>query len=278
MITRIPETELIRTSRRVCALCVAAFALTAATGRAADTTEAFDVGATDFEAYLGFDGIGLDKYQKTISANALLGVGFVEGFSGYLASGAEFNEVFAAGEGWVSFGIFGTPIDTDHFDLDLFLSAEHAPGYAALVPAVEINLDALPDLAGYGLYLRVEEVLAGRDSSVEDDPGTASVDESRERYDFVPATALTIGGYWTLDEIHQVLLEYDMVFHHGKNREPEFIQESTEVGGVALGYNVMVTDAIELISQVSLDVPGEGEDIAFGINVGLIATMPSASP
>ncbi len=237
---------------------------------AADTTEVFDVGATDFEAYLGFDGLGLGEYEKTIWAEVLLGLGVMESFSGYVAAAGESNEAFGNGGGSVCFGIFGTPVDTDHFDLDLFLDAGHAPGEFALTPAVEINLDAEPDLALFGFYLRAEEALTGRDDSEPDDLSTPAVDESNEQYTLTPSTGLTAGAYWTLGEIHQLLLEYDMAFHHE--------QGETELGAVALGYNLMIFEPLELITQLSFDIPNSGEDASLGLMVGLIGTMPSAAP
>jgi hypothetical protein len=257
------------------AIALAAAALWAGAARAADTTETYGVGASDFELYVGYDGAGLERYEGTISAEALVGFGFTERFSGYVSAFAEGNERFAAGEGGAGFGIFGTPIDSDHFDLDLLLGAGFGDGSMFAAPALELNLDARPDLALCGLYVRAEEDLEGRDDSVADDPATPDVDEAKERYAFAPTTALAFGGYLTLGERHQLLLEYDMALHHGNADAPEGGSELLERGGVALGYNARLTDAIELISQISVDVPNGGERISAGFSLGLIATMPS---
>jgi hypothetical protein len=236
----------------------------------ADTCEVFDVGATDFEFYLGYDGIGLDKYEGALSGEVVAGYGFMDGFSGYISAAGESNEYFTTGSGGLAFGIFGTVVDTDHFDLDLFLNVGFTAEEFGLTPALELNFDLEPDLALWGIYLRVEQALAGRDESTEDDPATAGVDESRTKYTFASTTGLTVGTYYTVAENHQLLLEFDMAFANN----PAAGEDTTELGRVALGYNVMLTDAIEMINQVSFDIPQSGEDFAMGVSTGIIVTMP----
>lgn len=238
---------------------------------AADTTETFDVGATDFELYLGFDGIGLEKYQRSLSGEAVMGFGFTEGFSGLVSVAGSSNEYFGDGGGEISFGIFGTPLDTDHVDLDLFLSAGFSADEFGLAPGLELNFDYAPDLAAWGVYLRVEEALAGRDESVEDDPATAGVDESVTDFAFAPVTAITLGAYWTVADGHQLLVEYDMSIANN----PADGEDALDIGGVALGYNVALSDCVEMINQVYLDIPGDGEDMSAGVMTGIIVTLPS---
>lgn len=229
---------------------------------AADTNETYGIGASNFEMYLGLDGAGLGKYEKTVWAEALAGFGITERFSGYLAALAEGNERFSAGTGGAGFGVFGTPVDTDHFDMDLFLGAGFRDGAMFLAPALELNLDARPDLALCGLYVRAEELLEGRDDSI--------ADETKAGHSLAPTTALAFGGYFTFAEIHQLLLEFDTAFHHNG----EDGSEAVEAGGVALGYNVQVVDAVELVTQVAVDVPQDGEDLAAGFMLGFVASLP----
>jgi len=252
---------------------LATAALIARESVAADTTEPFALGVSDFELYLGLDGAGFGENEKVVWGEALLGFGITERFSGYLTMSAEGNERLSAGTGGASFGVFGMPLDTDHVDLDLFLGAGFGDGEMYAAPALELNVDARPDLALCGLYVRAEETLSGRDNSIADDPATVAVDETKERYVFAPMTALTVGGYFTIAEIHQILLEYDMAFHHG-DPPPGEDGRVFEAGGVALGYNAAITHAVELVTQVSVDVPNDGEEPAAGFMLGLIATMP----
>jgi len=261
---------------RTLALALVAAVSFAGEAMAADTVETYGIGASDFELSLGLDGVGRGKYEKVMWGETLLGFGITDRFSTYLTMSAAGTARLSAGTGGASFGVFGTPIDSDHVDLDLLLGVGFGGGEMYVTPAFELNVDARPDLALCGLYLRAEEVLAGRGVSIADDPATTDVDESKERYAFAPTTLLTAGGYFTIAEIHQILLEYDIAFHHG-DPPPGEDARVFEAGGVALGYNVRVAARIELVTQVSVDVPDHGEGLAAGFTVGLIATMPSAA-
>jgi hypothetical protein len=243
---------------------------------AADTAETFGIGASDFELYLGFDGVGLGKYEKTISAEAVAGFGFVDRFSGFLTTSIEGNEQLSKGTGGAGFGVFGTPVDTNHFDMDLFLAGGFSVGAMHIAPAIELNLDAAPDLALYGIYFRAAEIFEGRDDSIEDDPSTVA-DETHNQYTFAPTTALTVGAYVTIAESHQILIEFDTAFHHNTDDASIHGSSAMDVGAVALGYNVILGNVFELISQVTLDIPNTDEKLAAGFLLGFIASMPSSS-
>ncbi|MCP4604699.1 MAG: hypothetical protein GY847_29960 [Proteobacteria bacterium] len=236
---------------------------------AVDTVETWDVGATDVDFYLGLDGLGLGKHEKTVYGDIMLGYGLVERFSAYVGTTLQGNEYFSDGSAGLYLGIFGTPVDTDHFDLDLFLdvSAEGS-GFEqfALSPALELNIDLDPQMDSWGIYLRVPFPLQGRKLSSPD---------HEESDDFEASFHLesTLGTYYTIAEIHQILLEYNMGFHP-KSDDGE---RDLDVGGLALGYNVLIIDSLELINQVFFDIPQDDESTAWGFMIGLIATMPSAA-
>lgn len=247
--------------------------ITSAPLYAVDTIETFDPGASDFEFYAGFEGIGLDKYQKGISTEIALGYGLIENFSAIVGVAASSNEYFNNGEAELGLGIFGTPLDTDHFDLDLKLNAAiGGTGLTnfSLTPGLELNFDLKPDMALWGMYLIIDESLSGRDESVEDDPTTPNVDESNEKYVFAPVTVVAIGTYYTIAEKHQLLLQFDSeILNNPASGEDTFI-----LGGIALGYNVVLNDYIELINEVSFDIPQSGEDFSAGINIGIVVSLP----
>jgi hypothetical protein len=48
-----------------------------------------------------------------------------------------------------------------------------------------------------------------------------------------------------------------------------------EIGGVAVGHNVEVAEGLELINQVFVDIPHDGDDPSFGVITGFIATVPA---
>jgi hypothetical protein len=230
--------------------------------RAADTVETWDVGATDVDFYLGFDGIGPDEDARSMYGDIMLGYGLVHGLSAYIGATLSANDHFADGNADVYLGVFGTPVETDHFDLDLFLDVgAGGDGFDdfAVTPSTEINFDLDPDLGSWGLYLRMGVPVYGEPD--EDDPG-----EHVRAFD----VELNPGTYFTLGRGHQLLLEYDMSFH------PRHEAHTTHVGGVALGYNVVLAEPIELINQIYVDIPQGDETAAVGLFTGIIVTMPSA--
>lgn len=250
-----------------CALLTAlCFGLAAARAHAADTTETWDAGATDIDFYLGLDGVGRAQYEKTAFGELMLGYGIVERFSAFLGAALESNEVFADGAGAFFLGIFGTPLDTDHVDLDLFFRVgAGGPGFSEIevTPALELNVDAHPERRSWGLYLRAGVPLFGRDTG-----------DTRMHHELGLRCEATVGAYYTLAGRHQLLLEHDVVWHPRPSAE----DRPFEVGGLALGYNVTLSRAIELINQIYFDLPQAGEPAAFGVMSGFIATLPAARP
>ena len=233
----------------------------------ADTVETWDIGATDVDFYVGFDGIGLEKYEKSVYGDIMLGYGLIDRFSAYVGAALQGNEFFADGEACIYLGIFGTPVETKHFDFDLFL--DFAAGGKGMrdfqvAPALEINFDIDPDMRSWGLYLRTAFPVGGSEASAPG--GESSVD-----YDTVFHIEPVIGMYCTIAEKHQILLELDLAVHPLAGGD----ERTAEVGGFALGYNVTLCDAIEMINEVYVDIPQGREKPSLNIMTGLIATMPS---
>ncbi len=218
--------------------------------RAADTIETFDPGVSDFEIYAAYDGAGLPSEDRALGAAALLGIGIVPRFSGYLAVGSAAKEDLSDAEGALALGVFGTPVDTEHFDLDLLLDVTvHGPGFSSfhVLPIAELNLD----FPNFGVYLRTGGNLEG---TAERDGGV-----SRNL-----SIIVNPGVYVTIRERHQLLVEYCGDVH--LNDEIRY-----EQAGIALGYNVALSDRVELINQVSLSIPIDDGGVSAGFMVGMIA-------
>ena len=229
--------------------------------RAADTVEPWDVGATDVDFYTGFDGIGLTRTDQTIYGNIMLGYGLIDHFSAYACVNLQGDGQLANGEAGLNLGIYGTPIDTAHFDLDFFLDfGGSGPGLSnfTITPSLEMNFDYAPDLQKWGIYLR-----AGLP--------VYAITSKKTVHTRLDVTT-TLGTYWTIAPNHQVLLEFDTTFH------PQASGQKAEIGGLALGYNVCLTKncGIEMINQVYFDIPQAGEQFSTGIMTGMIVTLPSA--
>jgi len=196
----------------------------------------------------------------------MLGYGLLDRLSAYLRTTLQGKRYFSDGHAGISLGVFGTPVDTRHFDLDLLLDISACGNNFARLewtPSLELNFDIDPEHRSFGLYLRAGVPLYGR-SMASDTSHT--VEQS-----IACSVSLNPGAYLTIAERHQVLLEYDMLVH-----PLSADGRSVDVGGVALGYNVRLSQSIELISQVRWDIPQRGESWSFGLMLGLIATLPSA--
>ena len=233
----------------------------------ADTVETWDVGATDVDMYLGFDGIGHEEDLRSMFGDMMLGYGIIDGFSVYLGTTLQGHESMGSGTSNIYLGMFGTPLDTDHFDLDLFfdvsLGGESFEEFQ-IGPALELNFDLAPERQSWGVYLRAGIPVYGRSISNPEHPESPRVEPTFH-------IATTLGTYYTIRQGHQVLLEFDTCFHPDTRDE----DRSLDIGGLAFGYNVSICDSIELINQVYVDIPQQDETPSVGIMLGFIATLPS---
>lgn len=252
-------------SRHLLLPAALALALMAASpARAANTIQNFDEGASYFEGHISFDGIGLDQYQMQFGVQGILGFGITTSVSAYIGVTGAANELFGAGTLTGNLGLFWTPLDTDHLDLDLLLDVGAGTAGFTLSPGLELNLDIKPERALAGLYIVLWESFTGRDLSTQDNPLTPK-DETASEFELAPSTSLSLGTYLTVAEVHQLHLVFDMTFRHNAASG----EIANEVGGVALGYNIMVTDEIELINQVYLNIPQGSESFSAGLSLGV---------
>lgn len=228
-------------------------------GRAADTVEVWDAGAADVDFYLGVDGLG-DHGLDGAWGELMVGYGVVDGLSVYLTSRLEGDASFTSGQPGFSLGVFGTPVDTRMFDLDLFLDIG-AGGEAlrafTVTPSLEMNFDFGDASLGWGTYLRTGVPVYGQ---------VEAEQPSGPHY----CIELELGGWFKLSEQHQVLLEFDFDLHP----EPAPGERNVEIGGLGLGYNVVLSPAIELITELRVDLPQRDEAVGINLMVGFIATLP----
>jgi hypothetical protein len=245
--------------------------------QAADTVETWAVGATDVDYYVGADGLRRSRVDRAVFTDIMFGYGLVERLSAYLGTTMEGNGYLSSGAPSLYTGLFGTVIDSRHVDVDLFIdmcASGAGMGDLAFTPAFELNVDADPNMATWGSYLRVAVPLIGQSepggSGEPGDPGGAGND--RLRHDTLVHVEPVLGAYWAPRPGHQLLIEVDAMMH----AKPSPEERRVDLGGVALGYNLALSDAIELISQVHVDVPLGDESVDLGAMVGIIATLPGA--
>lgn len=238
----------------------------AATVRAADTLETWDAGSGNTDFYVTMDGMGRSLEEQGVAGDMLLGWGVADRFSTYLSVALAADGTLADGDAALGVGLFGTPLDTDHVDLDLVLDlCAGGSGLHDLCvgPALELNLDASPDLSTWGAYARAGLAISGREVGQEG----AKLGGSGGR---VADRVLTVGAYRALGARSQLLLEYDLTWLD----EPEAGAPTVERGGLALGLNRMLGENLELITQGTWDVPQAGQDGALGFTIGFIAGLP----
>ncbi len=232
---------------------------------AVDTVETWDVGATDVDFYVGFSGIGCERNEGELSGELMVGYGIIERLSLYLGATLSATELFDQGVGEIYLGTFGTPLDTNHVDIDLFLDFRLGGGFSEfqLRPALELNFDLVPDLGLWGIYIIIGVPIYGQ----------THIDQAgEEQLRRALSIETTIGTYLTLAERHQILLDVEITFRPMAGED----EREVEIGSIGLGYNVAVHDAIELIAEARIGIPQAGHEVTVGFVAGLIATLPAA--
>lgn len=229
----------------------------AAPSAAVDTVESWYEGETGVEFYAGLDGFGLPGAEQTVSGAMILGWGLTDRLSTYLAPGVQSDGDLIGAETEINLGLFGTPLDTDHVDLDLLFDLRVVGGEMSVVPAFELNLDREPDLAAYGLFLR---------GAMELGPHENFEGETERHVDL----GLTVGGYYSLTARQQILVKYGATVHE---RAPG--HERFEHDTVAVGYNALLTDYLELITEAAVTLATDERGASVGVVLGLVATFPS---
>ncbi|HOI12187.1 MAG TPA: hypothetical protein PK313_17015, partial [Myxococcota bacterium] len=223
----------------------------------------WDEGAFNVEWFLGYDGMGHPGIRdRSTTTEFMVGYGIRDDLGLYVPLAIETDGAFGSPLGSVAIGLFGTPVDTRFFDLDLFL--EVGTGGAGFrewgaLPYVELNFDGHPERLSWGFFVQAGMPIRGRPD--------ASGGLSGATFD----VSGLLGAYWRPHPDHELVLEFDTLLHpiHGADHA-----RRAEIGGLALGYNVVLNDTAELLAQVSADIPQGRERWAFGATLGVILTLP----
>lgn len=241
-------------------------ALAPSHANAADTVETWARGATDVDFYLGAEGLGAG--QKSFFADVMVGYGLLDRLGIFIGSALRGSDTLEDGEAEVYGGLFATLLDTRHVDFDLMFEVRGggpAMSRLQLRPGFELNLDADPQMASWGFYLRGGLPLYDRD--------LLSSGHPQHGHDLSGVhLELTVGAYYRLGANHQLLLEHDLELRPQAGADDPRVG----VGGIALGYNLQLDDTLELVSQLYVDLPQAGEQLAFGLTFGFILTVPRA--
>lgn len=231
--------------------------------RAADTIETWDVGAADVEFYLSADDLGGKPPERAALGELVLGIGIAPRLSAYFAADAHADPALGDASVGLAAGVFGTAVDTAHVDVDVLLELSAAgDGYRdlELAPGLELNLDAAPDRVEWGVYVRVSAPIQAQ--PLRDGPFGLG------------AIALVGGAYAMVAEGHQLLLEVAVDV-------PAFSSSGTRdavLGGLGVGYNVVLSDTLELVSELTVTPPFERSELTVGASIGFIVTLPGGPP
>lgn len=242
---------------------------------ATDTVETWDPGATDLELYMGMEGFNHQDTRRSVFADILVGYGLIKGLSAYAGMTLYGHGQYLSGDRALYLGLFGTPLDSKHFDVDLFLDVKvNGAGNGAfeLSPALELNLDADPKMQSYGAYLRMVVPLSG-----DDNPDSSAAIAGSQLGIHLDAT---LGAYWTIVPNYQLLVECNTGFLNINRFAPwPFSTKSLsqmERLNFSLGFNAVLSDQFELIPQITMTLPSQNEAMDFSAMIGMIVTLPSA--
>ncbi len=265
--------EKLFTIMTVCALSI----LMTSTSYSIDTTETFAPGAlTDYEAYYAY---GWDDSSSAHGLEFLIGGGFTESLS-YLVTFGYAQETPDEGDAVSVYGGLGLGLiwivmaDENALALDILPALTFEPNdvndegtsvkpnfqglsYGA---AVELNIMYSPVvqpyiIAGYTAYKDTAEV---GDDEYEDDP-----------YE-IP---LTFGVMVPVKEGMEVLAQLDWTLNEDTTAWAETDRS------VSIGFNMMLTDNLELITEVGMGLAVEDEDgnevalASYGIGIGAIYAL-----
>lgn len=210
---------------------------------ALDTTEPFDIGLSDVETYVGFGGIGLKKGEKNFASEHVIGAGITDKLATTLSVSFESDEYFNNGAYALGVGLYYNIRESKTFGFDLMGSLAFNEGFAL---GTELNFY----FEKVGFQLSLEEALSNN--------GTHKIG-------FATAFAPLI--HFNISEETQLLTAVDFGIDHTKDTD------SFEIGAIGIGFNHLVSDAVEIITEVNYDIPQNDEKGSLGLSVGFIATL-----
>ena len=266
--------------KKISALCVVALAsLFANTAFAGDTVEPLDKGVIEVAPTIGFANITDENTGWT----AGLSVGY--GVADFLTINATFgagSAVALANADWgFDFDLLTNLLDTENFDIDFHVDFAYSgvgennlANEIIITPGFEFNYDTDNDMSGFGAYLRLDLPIHSWNLYkpryiIDPDGNQITVDRYHVESDV--DLELTLGLYYTFMEGNQLFLEGGVSLTTlAENLAPEVGKE----GFVSLGYNVELFENIELVSEVRVNIPEDGEDTNGAITVGMIFDLP----
>lgn len=235
------------------------------TVRAADTVELYGVDEASAEFTMGFEGMRRVAGDREVSNELLFGHGLGSRIAAYAGASFVPDQEFRIDGTEFFVGLMGAAVESDDFDVDLVLDLRALGGVGSelvFAPMIELNLDRDPSMQTWGAYLRAGLPM-WRESIVRADGRTTR----EQRVDL----ALNPGCYLTLSERHQVLIEYATDV---RLAEPDGDRAASS--RIALGLNTRLSEPLEIITQLHVDLPDDGGRAELGAALGFVASLPGA--
>ncbi len=265
--------------KKISAICAAALvSLFANNAFAGDTVEPLDKGVIEVVPTVGFANIT----DENTGWGTSLAVGYgVADFMTVTATVGMGADVALAAAGWgFDVDLLSNLLDTENFDLDFHIDFAYSGAgignEIVITPGFELNYDTDNDMSGFGAYLRLDLPIhswnLGKQREIGFDPNTNEpIVEWKDNVEADVDLDLTLGFYYTFMEGHQLFLEGGVSLTTlAENLAPEVGKE----GFVSLGYNVEIVENVELVSEVKVNIPEDGEGTNGEITVGMIFDLP----
>jgi hypothetical protein len=219
---------------------------------ALDTMEPFAPGFSDAELYLGVENVGESRAQTTPLFAGGVGAGLTERLSLFVGYAANADGYLSQASHGVDVSLYGNLGTWGPWAFDLGATLAEGAGSLQAGPFLELNWDLTPEQTTAGLYLRGGPTAAG---------AGAAVDWNWEQ---------GLGGYYTVGEDKQLFLEWGTGYDLG--RTPA--QRAWQRGTLSLGFNWVVSDTLELITEAGVTLPRSSEASRCQASVGFVATLP----
>ena len=262
--------------RQMLRLLLVIFVLFPGFAQAADTLETVPDDNFYMETTFGALNLGQEAQRTMISASVMLAYGMNDRLTSYIIAGGNTNLYMTKGVTNLGVGLYGVLVKMPHFKLDLGLQAgvgrtglTTSVGRSrmalkdefVLAPSLELNFDLKKDEKFIGFYLVFQEIFTG----VEEEK-----DGQLLGY-FTPSSYLRAGAYWSIvPGKYQVHLQFDMnINHFDTTIITDLVVPAVDIGGIAVGFNFFVTETIEILTEVYIDIPQNQETIAFGFSIGI---------
>jgi hypothetical protein len=217
----------------------------------ADTIEVYGLGFSDLEQYFSVNGMGSGGAERSSSAQFIAGYGLTNDISGYVSISGVGNQSVADSASNASAGAIVKFYDNYLFKIHGLLDVSFDK-----VAQPMIDFGYYPN--HFGAYTRLGMTFIGGVEGVHFE------------------NFLVLGVRYLIADGHEVLTEMDLCWKHVPSPFDEFGVPNWEMGKVALGYNVVLTNSMELITEISFDLPSTRvEKTTVGLMTGLVISLQS---